>query len=182
MHTRATVIMLAALLTAGATACGTTATSKPAAGSSAPDEAITPDVEEETPTEEPGDKSYGLNDTVTYTTGVELGLSKFTRGTSSEYASPENTSYLKFTAKVANRSDSTIDLSAMSISCLYGEDGQQGEQIFDDGLDMPTTHLRPGKSINVTTACELPKDERYVQIEISPDFESETAIFAGDVK
>jgi len=36
--------------------------------------------------------------------------------------------------------------------------------------------------ISAPFACELPKNERYMQIEVTPDAESETAIFAGDVK
>lgn len=184
MHTRATIALLAALLAASTAACTSNNTTGKSAASSAPAATITPNIEEK-PTEEAtdtGDSSYALTDTMGYENGVKVSLSGFMRKTSSEYASPENTPYLKFTAKVVNGSGTMLDMSSLMVSCLYGEDGKQGEQIFDDGLETPTTHLRPGRSINVTTGCQLPKDEHYVQIEIAPDFESETAIFAGEVK
>ncbi|WP_326797545.1 hypothetical protein OG946_20725 [Streptomyces sp. NBC_01808] len=43
---------------------------------------------------------------------------------------------------------------------------------------MPTAIRCP---IDVPTGCELPASESYAQIEVTPDGESETAIFAGKV-
>ncbi|MBZ4017510.1 hypothetical protein [Streptomyces purpurogeneiscleroticus] len=65
-----------------------------------------------------------------------------------------------------------MDLNDMYISCLY----------VDEWINMPTSHLRPGRSISATTACELPGSKKYVQIEVVLSYETEAAIFAGDVK
>lgn len=50
--------------------------------------------------ESTGPEVAGLNDSVTYSNEVGLSLSKFVRGTSSEYGSPENTPYVKFSVRV----------------------------------------------------------------------------------
>ncbi|MDG9705216.1 hypothetical protein [Streptomyces sp. DH37] len=75
-----------------------------------------------------------------------------------------------------------MNLGEMTIGCVYGESGCEGEQIFDEGLDLPTTHPRPGRSAGVAAGCELPEGETYAQIEVAPDFESDTAVFAGHVE
>lgn len=183
MRTR-TAASAAAVLTAGLLLAGCSSNNTSDTGQEAkPDDTVTAATEKaEEETEDTGDKAVGLTQAVTYDDDVEVSLTGFTRGVSSEFASPQNTPYIKFTIKVNNGGKATIDLNEMYLSCLYGNDAKPGEQIFDEGLDMPTTHLRPGRSISVTTACELPKGEEYVQIELTPTAESETAIFAGNVK
>ncbi|GGS23121.1 hypothetical protein GCM10010252_72780 [Streptomyces aureoverticillatus] len=127
--------------------------------------------------------AVALTDTVTYENDVEVALSKFTRGTSGEYASPKNTPYVKFAVKITNGSGKTVDTTALTVNCSYGKAGQGSESIFDDGLNgSPSTKLLNGRSISVPWACELPRGEKLLQIEVSPDFETETAIFTGDVK
>lgn len=184
-HTR--TARLAALLLLPLAACTTNDTT--GSESSTADVTVTPSTEE--PAEEPAsdeetpgsDGPYALTDTVAYENDVEVSLSKFTRATSSEYASPENAPYIRFTVKVVNGSGGTIDATGLTVNCSYGEDGQTSESVFDDGLDgSPTTKLLAGRSINVPWGCELPKGERVLQIEVSPDFESEAAIFTGNVK
>lgn len=129
------------------------------------------------------DGVYSLGDDVIYETDVEVGLSKFSRATSSEYAAPENTPYVRFTVKIKNGGDEKLDMALLTINCSYGQDGQSSEAIFDTGLDGgPDTSLLPGRSISVPWGCELPKDEKLLQVEVAPDFESETAIFTGNVK
>ncbi|GAA2108928.1 hypothetical protein [Streptomyces synnematoformans] len=137
-------------------------------------------AEEADDAEQPGDDTFKLTEPVLYETGVEVTLSKFERATSSEWAAPADTPYVKFNVKITNGSEESIDLNEMLVECQYGD--STGEQIFDDGLDTPTTHLRPGRTMDLPTGCELPADESYVQIEMAPDFESETAIFAGTVR
>jgi hypothetical protein len=179
---------LAALLLLPLAACTTNDTT--GSKSSAADVTVTPSTEE--PADEPADEAeetggsdgpYALTDTVAYENDVEVSLSKFTRATSSEFASPEKTPYVKFTIKVVNGSSSTVDATGLTANCSYGEDGQTSESVFDEGLDgSPTTKLLAGRSINVPWGCELPKGEEVLQIEVSPDFESEAAIFTGSVK
>ncbi|PGH46932.1 hypothetical protein [Streptomyces sp. Ru87] len=147
---------------------------------------------EDPATEEPAyddspaeDPSVGLTAEVEYIDGTKISLDKFARGTSSEWASPASTPYVKFTIKIVNDSEATMDLGSMYVACQYGDAGKEGEQVFDTerGLEgTPTTHLRPGRSISTVNACELPKDESYVQIEVSAGWDLETAIFVGDVE
>ncbi|PWI13314.1 hypothetical protein DI272_03585 [Streptomyces sp. Act143] len=141
------------------------------------------DEESAAPTEESGDDSYGFGDTIAYDNDVEISLTKITRAVSSEYASPERTPYAKFTIKIVNKSDKKVDASMMTVNCAYGDEGKEGEAIYDDGLDgLPDTSILAGRSLTVPWGCELPKGESFLQIEVAPDYESETAIFAGQVK
>lgn len=133
----------------------------------------------------PDDGTLGLTGTAVYDNKNEVSLSAFSRGVSGAYASPENTPYVKFTLKLKNGTSKVVDVSELSVLCQYGDEAKDGEQIFDSehGLDgPPQTHLRPGRSITATLACELPKSQTDVQIEVTPDFDTEAAIFAGKVK
>lgn len=182
-RTRAAILACAvacATLTACASNSPTTASNSKSAAT------VTPATE--TPAASPsasGDGSYALTDTVTYENKVKVSLSKFTRGTSGEYASPGSTAYIKFTVTVVNNSAKTMDLNALNVTCSYGDDSKEGEQIFDSehGLGgVPSTHLLTGRTAKVVIACAQPKKESYTQIEVTPDWESDAAIFAGDVK
>ncbi|MCX4703883.1 hypothetical protein [Streptomyces sp. NBC_01373] len=148
------------------------------------EDTVTAAEEEPSPTpEDTGPEVFGLSDAVVYDSGVEVSLSKFERATSSDYASPGNTPYVRFTVKLKNGSSATVDTTLLSVSCSYGVEGQGSESIFDDGLDgSPTTKLLTGRSLSVAWGCELPKGEEVLQVEVTPDFESETAIFTGKVK
>lgn len=139
---------------------------------------------EEPAAEEAGSgDSYSLNDTVAYENDVEVSLSGFGRGVSSEYAAPENTPYVKFTIKVVNNSDATVDANEMTVNCVYGDQGKEGEAIYDEGLDgLPDSKILAGRSLSVPWACELPKKETFLQVEVAPDWDSEESVFAGDVK
>jgi hypothetical protein len=129
------------------------------------------------------DGVFALDDTVVYESDVEVSLAGFRRGVSSAYASPENTPYAKFTIKIVNNSDVTVDANEMTVDCAYGDEGKEGEGIYDDGLDgLPDTRILAGRSLTVPWACELPKNETFLQVEVSPDYDSEEAIFTGDVK
>ncbi|MDX3639325.1 hypothetical protein [Streptomyces sp. MB09-02B] len=129
------------------------------------------------------DGVFALDDEVIYDSDVEVALSGFKRGVSSDYAAPENTPYVKFNIKITNGSDATVDANEMTVNCAYGEQGKEGEAIYDDGLNgLPDTRILAGRSLTVPWACELPKSETFLQVEVSPDFDSEEAIFTGDVK
>ncbi|MFJ6656713.1 hypothetical protein ACIQNG_10155 [Streptomyces sp. NPDC091377] len=129
------------------------------------------------------DGVLSLDDTMTYDSDVQISLSSFQREVSGEYASPENTPYIKFTVKIVNSSDSTLDPTSMTVSCAYGQDGKESEIVFDEGIDgFPDTQVLAGRSLSVTWGCELPKKESLLQVEVSPDYEMDTAIFTGKVK
>ncbi|WP_406175274.1 hypothetical protein [Streptomyces sp. NBC_00996] len=149
------------------------------------DDTVTAAEEPEPTPSDTGPQVFGLTDTVSYETGVEVSLSKFTRGMSSEYATPENTPYVRFTVKVKNGSTDTVDVTGLTVNCSYGQDGSSSDSIFDTdkGLEGgPETRLLAGRSISVPWGCEFPKGESSLQVEVSPDYESETAIFTGRVK
>ncbi|AIJ12156.1 MULTISPECIES: hypothetical protein [Streptomyces] len=150
----------------------------------------TPAAEEESAEEAPAasedtdDGVHALDETVTYESDVEVSLSGFERTVSSEYAMPEKTPYARFTVKVRNSGTKTLDTTLLTVNCSYGKDGRSSESVFDSdtGLDgTPQTKLLAGRSINVPWGCELPKGEKLIQIEVAPDFDSETAIFTGPV-
>jgi hypothetical protein len=132
------------------------------------------------------DGTVGLTDKVTYENGVSVQLSGFTRGTSGEDAAPAQTDYVKFMVKMVNGSKKTIDAVALYVQCQYGATpAHDGEQIFDsgNGIDAPpSTHVTPGNSIRYTMACAMPKDESRLQVEATPSWVSDTALFVGTVK
>lgn len=162
------------------------ATAKKRHASTAPTDDATPPADDapadEQPAEDTGDDTAALTDKVEYEDNTAVALSKFSRGVSHAYAAPGNTSYARFDITITNGSDHTIDASSLYVECAYGDDGQQGEQIFDDAFTSPSTHIRPGRTLTIPTACELPKSEHYLQVEVTPNFDSETAVFAGNVK
>ncbi|MET9896158.1 hypothetical protein ABZZ47_39415 [Streptomyces sp. NPDC006465] len=137
------------------------------------------------PATKPSDGTLALTDTAIYENNVHVSLSGISRAVSSGTASPSNTPYVGFTLKVTNGSSKIMDLSLLSIRCQYGSVAKQGHEIFDSaqGLEgTPSTHLRAGRSITAKFGCELPRNEKYIQIEVQPSFESRTAIFAGNVQ
>lgn len=142
--------------------------------------------EEPTPTPTDTGPAVGsLTDGVRWDGGIEAELSGWTRGVTGPYAAPADTPYVKFTVKFTNGGDQTVDLSGAYLTCLYGSDGRQSAQVFDSerGLEgLPLVHLRPGKSVSAVTGCELPEGEKYLQVELAATHETETAIFAGNVK
>ncbi|MEU3511190.1 hypothetical protein ABZ733_25535 [Streptomyces longwoodensis] len=167
----------------GPEAAPTVTVTETAAAADAADGEGAADTGEEPSADATDDGAYALTDTVAYDSDGEIGLSRFSRGVSNDYASPENTPYAKFTIKVVNNSGKTFDATSLTVSCAYGDEGKESESIFDDGLDgTPDTSVLAGRSLSFTWGCELPEKEKYLQIEVAPDVESETAIFAGQVK
>jgi hypothetical protein len=149
------------------------------------EDSVTAEEEPEPTPEDTGPQVFGLSDPVEYETGVEVELSGFKRGTSSAWASPENTPYVKFTVKLTNGGTAPLDATLLSVNCSYGADGQSSESVFDSSKGLeggPSTRILAGKSLSVVWGCELPKGETELQVEVTPDFESETAIFTGTVK
>ncbi|MFF3883711.1 hypothetical protein [Streptomyces sp. NPDC001914] len=197
-HTNAIVVGSAAAVIAAVTITGVALSGSRSEAKPAPrvtvTETVSADDTSDTSTADPqpaveetssDDGVYALNDTVAYQTGVEVTLSTFTRATSSRDASPENTPYVKFNVKVKNGGAKKLDTTQLTVNCSYGKDGKSSEAIFDVDANLgggPETRLLTGRSINVTWGCELPKSENLIQIEVTPDYDSEIAIFTGTVK
>ncbi|MFC8350026.1 hypothetical protein [Streptomyces sp. NPDC057280] len=146
------------------------------------DTLITRKAQEPTPANtEP--KVRGLQDRAVYESGVEVTLSDYQRGTSSANAAPADTPYVSFTVKIENESESALDAGTGYLMCYSGEESQESKQIFDDQLHgLPSIRLRPGRTAKATVACEMPKDENYLQVELTPSTELPKTIFAGNVK
>lgn len=190
--------VVAAVITAGVTggdkAAGPTPTvtvTKTAGGNdsaaAADEEAVpSPDETDGTDgTDGTDDGVYALTDTVTYESDVEVSLSGFKRSVSGAYADPENTSYVGFTVKIKNGGSKTLDATMLTVNCSYGKDGHSSDEVFDSDAGLnggPDTKLLAGRSINAPWGCELPKNQKLIQIEVAPDFDSEAAIFTGSVK
>jgi len=124
----------------------------------------------------------GLQDRAVYASGIAVSLSGYRRGTSSADAAPANTAYVSFTVKIENKSPSAMDVSAASLTCFHGEESQESQQIFDEELHgLPDLRLRPGRTAKATVACEMPKQETYLQVEFTPSPDLPKTAFAGDV-
>ncbi|MEV7885242.1 hypothetical protein ACWD3I_39930 [Streptomyces sp. NPDC002817] len=146
------------------------------------DTAITEEEHEPTPENTEPDVR-GLQDTVVYANGVEVTLSDYKRGTSSAIAAPANTPYVSFTVKIENKSKSALDAATGYLMCYHGDESQESRQIFDEELHgLPSMQLRPGRTAKATVACELPKEGKYLQVEVTPSTGLPKTIFAGDVK
>ncbi|WP_229816312.1 hypothetical protein [Streptomyces lucensis] len=186
----AAAAVVSALVTAGVTGgaeakpAPTVTVTKTAA---ADDEDVTPADDESTPAPETSDDGiYALDDTVVYDdSDVEVGLSGFKRAVTGEFGEPENASYLGFTIKLKNAGSKTFDPTALTVNCSYGRDGKSSEAVFDSDAGLeggPETRLLAGRSLNVPWGCELPKGEKLIQIEVTPDFDSEASVFTGKVR
>ncbi|MYU25242.1 hypothetical protein [Streptomyces sp. SID8352] len=130
------------------------------------------------------DGVHALDDTVVYDSDIEVGLTGLERAVSTDSAVPENTPYIRFTVRLENKGDKPFDAPMLTVNCSYGEDGSSAEAVFDTAAGLnggPETKLLAGRSLNVPWGCELPKGEKLVQIEITPDYDSEAAIFTGRI-
>jgi hypothetical protein len=133
--------------------------------------------------EEPEPDVRGLQDKAVYETGVEVTLSDYKRGTSSANAAPANTPYVSFTVKIENKSKSALNVATGYLMCYHGDESQESRQVFDEELHgLPSMQLRPGRTAKTTVACEMSKEEKYLQVELTPSTELPKTIFAGDVK
>jgi hypothetical protein len=188
MNRRLALAAASLIAALGLTACGTNTPTAAPSSTDRPSDAPAPATAE--PADDPTpsaseDGVFKLDETATYKDGPTIKLTHLTRGVSSVTAAPENTAFVKFTAVITNNTKTVMDLSGASLQCQYGKDGHTSEEIFDSeqGLEgTPSTHLRPGRTATTTLACELPRNESEMQIEVAPDFESQPAIFVGTVK
>ncbi|WP_181795236.1 hypothetical protein [Streptomyces sp. WELS2] len=157
-------------------------------GAGADDDAAAADDEKATDGADGGDDEegvYALDDTAVYEPATEVALFGLERAVTGEYAEPENTPYLRFTVKVKNGGKKALDITQLTVNCSYGKDGKSSDSVFDSDAGLeggPETKLLPGRSLNVPWGCELPKKEKLIQIEVSPDFDSDAAIFTGTVE
>ncbi|MBL1103335.1 hypothetical protein JK361_01715 [Streptomyces sp. 5-8] len=154
-------------------------------GAAAADDEATQAADDSADGADDEDGVYALDDTVVYEPDIEVALTGLKRAVTGEYADPENTPYLKFTVRLKNGGSKPIDATQLTVNCSYGRKGKSSDSVFDSeaGLEGgPETKLLSGRSLDVPWGCELPKGEKLIQIEVTPDFDSDPAIFTGDVK
>ncbi|MFC0051335.1 hypothetical protein [Streptomyces actinomycinicus] len=160
-----------------------TAAADGAAG--ADEDAAQADDESTSAPEDDGDGVYALDDTVVYDPDIEVSLTGLKRSVTGEYAEPENTPYLQFTVRLKNGGKKAFDATQLTVNCSYGQKGKTSDSVFDSDAGLeggPETKLLAGRSLDVPWGCELPKGEKLIQIEVTPDFESDAAVFTGNVK
>jgi hypothetical protein len=158
----------------GSTGHSSLAHTKPPA-TSAP--AVTPETstpEDTAPAVEP------LSGTWTFTDNVTVTLSRFTRGTTSEVAAPNPyVPYVGFRVTIDNGSHASIDLSETIVNANVA--GNPSEQVFDENLDDPSTHLLPKHTLTYKVEFEAPRGAHDLQVEVTPGFDYDAAIFSGRV-
>ncbi|MFJ4577908.1 hypothetical protein [Streptomyces echinatus] len=154
-------------------------------GAAPADAEATPAAEDTETAEADEDGVYALDDTVVYDPGTEVSLTGLKRAVTGEYADPENTPYLQFTVRLKNGGSKPLDATQLTVNCSYGRQGKSSGSVFDSDAGLeggPETKLLAGRSLDVPWGCELPKGEKLIQIEVTPDFDSDAAIFTGNVR
>ena len=183
MNKNKIVAIAAGVLLAGAAGCGTgsgTLSDKP--GKTADATTVQPQQDPTEPSTPETDPSVEpLSGTWIYTDNVSVSLSRFSRGITSEYASPNaNVPYVGFYVTTHNNSKKSVDMSETLVDADVG--GTSSEQVFDENLSDPSTHLLPGHTYTYKVEFEAPKSEHEIQIEVAPGFDYDAAIFSGAVR
>lgn len=178
---RALAIIAALTLAAGLSGCGTTSGSPASAqaGSNRPAvEATT--VEPETPTTEATvDESAPLafGDTMTYTDGLSITVSKGTKFTPSDTSMGKGKFFVKFTVVIVNGTGKVFDPSMFQATAQSSN--VEGDEVFDSAGGMnggPDTKLLKGREAKfvIGFGVEDPKD---IVLEVTPSFEHNSALF-----
>lgn len=142
-----------------------------------------PAEKEEAGTDSEEEKALPLEGEAKLGKSASVRISDVSRGVSSEYAAPADTPYAQFKITLKNNGDKAMDPAALMVACAYGESGETSEMVFDGDVgDIPTVKTLPGKSTTFSQACELPKDETELQIQVQSFEPDGTIVFQGDVK
>lgn len=166
-----------------------------AEGESQPSDEPTEEPSEE-PTEEPTEESpeggaANFTQKYTYEDGVEVEVTKITRGkisnADSEFAEPEASAgdpYVQFTVRTKNGSAERLDAYG-SFTVTYGPDGEEAVSPYLSSVEETdlTGKILPKKAKVASDTFVIPTEHQDdVQLEFNFDFEHESAIFAGSVK
>ena len=145
-------------------------------------------ADEEAPADEPSELELDFGGSYTFDDGLVVEMTNVHRGTSGEWAMPENAPYVGWTLQLQNGTGQALDTSFVYIDCQVGEEGRRAEEVFDydEGLgDGFTSTLMDGRNATADYACEIPAEETYLQVELSVNddiFERPTVFFVGDVE
>ncbi|WP_029253924.1 DUF4190 domain-containing protein [Paraoerskovia marina] len=151
----------------------------------ADDIAVDEPAAEDAPAEEAADAGAGsssvagFSDTFMYTDGLEVSVTApeaFTPGEYSSYATEDGTA-VTFEVTVTN--GTTENLEGSYIYTEVSSAGRDAVKIYDDGVDNGGSGtILPGKSHTFSIAFAV-QDVDDLQIEVSPDFAYDTAIFVS---
>lgn len=116
--------------------------------------------------------------------GIEARVTKVRTGRSTSSAAPANTPVVIVTVQVRNSGSSTFDGTMVQVNAAYGADGNSADEVYDserslpdDGLD---AKILPGKTRTGHYAFAVPaKQAGHVEIQVTPDFSHDTAVFTS---
>jgi Domain of unknown function (DUF4352) len=167
---------------------------QPGEGPAVTDEPMHGPIEGE-PTEEPTEEPSPLQDDASfaekyvYSDGLEVEVIKIRNGQFTaaqvEYVGnvKKGEPYTVFTIRVKNGSPKTVELNG-SMRATYGPDGEEAEQSYLEGETGDLSgKLIKGKSRSAGFVFLIPT--RFyddVVLEVSPDFEHDSAVFSGSIK
>jgi hypothetical protein len=167
---------------AGDTATATSAT--PAAGEDAATTKATPTDKDSTPAD---DGVASFNEKFVYENGLEVTVSKVQRHRFGQYAAGYKVGDIgvSFKVKIKNGTGETFDSDLFTLDVIGGPDGEAAESVYDSSNDFEgfSGKITNGRSGTASFGVAFPKgtDIQPIQIQISPDFESDTSIFEGKV-
>jgi hypothetical protein len=144
---------------------------------------------------EPSEESSPLQDDASfdekyvYSDGLQVEVIKIRNGqfTAAQVEYQDNVKkgdpYTVFTIRVRNGSPKTVELNG-SVRATYGPDGEEAEQSYlEDETGDLSGKLIKGKSRSAGFVFLIPT--RFyddVVLEVSPDFEHDSAVFSGSIK
>ena len=118
--------------------------------------------------------------------GVEFRVSKLAKGTVSDVAAggKQGDPAVIVTVQMRNNGKVRFDMSEVSVSVRVGEDGQEAEQIYQEGVDDSFDGtLAPGRTATVRQMYggKARSDLKVVSVEISPGYEYDSFTFEGGI-
>lgn len=127
------------------------------------------------------DGVYSFNDVVTFSDGSTLKAGRPVEFTPDQFAAggEKFKHHVKFKLTFTNRSGKVFDPSLTTGAVSSG--GQEGESVYQDGLDAPDNKILPGKSVTWWMGYGV-KDSRKVQLTVNVGFlDYDDVIYTNDL-
>jgi len=87
------------------------------------------------------------------------------------------------TIRVKNGTESKLAVDLATVQVSYGKDGTKAEQVFDISVSGLSGQIAPRRAKSGKYGFAVPKTGMSdVVVEVSPDFEHDSAIFVGAIK
>jgi hypothetical protein len=113
-----------------------------------------------------------------YQDGLRVDISEGTEFTPSEWAAADDADlYLKYAVTITNDTDQTFDPSGFYTTLASG--GAEMSEVFDDGLEAPSTPVMPGKAVTFNIGYPiLDPDDVTMNVSVEP-FERVDVLFTN---